>query len=198
MFEKIVLRRSDVGSALTMGEIAEAILFYQNVHLILDYGSLIGLIKTIGMPTLLSLLSRPNISAVYSEETLGTRTDTIGPIQLHEFVAITVTGDQTVGQLKGSKKRLEFILERQGYKKKQSIRLVERFRRLVPIKKFSGNYFVDGGIVKSALADINDFEFIHEAMRRVLAKEIDSDVVPSDFKFKVSPSGEKISNYNKY
>ena len=191
MFEKIVLRRSDVGSALTIGEIAEAVLFYQNVHLVLDYGSLVGLIKKIGMPNLLSLLSRPNVSAVYSEETLGTRTDTLGPLQTHEFVAFMFTGDQTVGNLKGIKKRLEYIVERQGYKKKQARKLVERFRRHVPIKKLSGNYFVNGGIVKSAWADINDQEFIHEAMRRVLAREIDSDLVPPDFTFEISPMNPK-------
>ena len=191
MFEKIVLRRSDVGSALTIGEIAEAILFYQNVHLVLDYGSLVGLIKKIGMPTLLSLLSRPNISAVYSEETLGTRTDTIGPIKIYEFVAFVLAGDQTVGQLKSRRKRLEYIVELQGYKKKQARKLVERFRRHIPIKKLSGDYFVNGGILKSALADINDQEFIHSAMRRVLSREIDSDLVPNDFTFRISPVNQK-------
>ena len=191
MFEKIVLRRSDVGSALTVGEIAEAILFYQNVHLVLDYPSLIGLIKTIGMPTLLSLLSRPNVSAVYCEETLGTRTDTVGPLEIHEFVAFMFTGDQTVGELKGIKKRLEYIFERQGYNKKQAQKLVERFRRHVPIKKLSSDYFVTGGIVKSAFADINDQEFIHEAMRRVLAQKTDNDIVPNDFTFQVSSLGNK-------
>jgi hypothetical protein len=191
LFEKIVLRRSEVGSALTVGEIAEAILFYQNVHLVLDYGSLIGLIKKIGMPTLLSLLSRPNVSAVYCEETLGTRTDTVGPLQIHEFVAFMFAGDQTVGQLKGIKKRLEHIVERQGYKKKQAQKLVERFRRHVPIKKLSGDYFVTGGIVNSALADINDQDFIHEAMRRVLSRQIDSELVSKDFIFQVSPLGKQ-------
>ena len=166
-------------------------MFYQNVHLVLDYGSLVELIKKIGMPNLLSLLSRPNVSAVYSEETLGTRTDTLGPLKTHEFVAFMFTGDQTVGHLKKCKKRLEYIVERQGYKKKQARKLVERFRRHVPIKKLSGNYFVNGGIVKSAWADINDQEFIHEAMRRVLAREIDSDLVPSDFTFEISPMNQK-------
>ena len=37
MFEKIVLHRSDQGNSITAGELAEALLYYQNVHLILDY-----------------------------------------------------------------------------------------------------------------------------------------------------------------
>ena len=159
MFEKVVLRHSDAGSALTIGELAEAILFYQNVHLVLDYGSLVGLVAKIGMPDLLSLLSRPNISAVYCEENPATRTESQGAISSHEFIAYMLSGNQEVGQLTSRKKRLEFILERQGYPKKQARRLVERFRRLVPIKKLSDNYFIEGGIVKAAWSDINEPEF---------------------------------------
>ena len=40
MFEKIILRRSDKGPGLTAGELAEALLFYQNVHIVLDFSSL--------------------------------------------------------------------------------------------------------------------------------------------------------------
>ena len=61
MFEKIILRRSDKGPALSAGELAEALLFYQNVHIVLDYSSLRGLINQIGMPSIVSLLSRPNV-----------------------------------------------------------------------------------------------------------------------------------------
>ena len=111
------------------------------------------------MPDLLSLLSRPNISAVYCEENLATRTESQGAISSHEFIAYMLSGNQEVGQLTSRKKRLEFILERQRYPKKQARRLVERFRRLVPIKKLSDNYFIEGGIVKAAWSDINEPEF---------------------------------------
>jgi len=185
MFEKVVLRRSDTGSNFTIGELAEAILFYQNVHLILDYGSLTGLIKTIGMPDLLSLLSRPNISAVYCEETLGTRTDNSGVVESHEFIAFTFSGTQDGGQLTSRKKRLEFILERQGYPKKRARRLVERFRRLVPIRKLSDDYYVKDGIVNSAWNDINEPDFINSSMRAVLANEIRSEILPANFSFDV-------------
>lgn len=192
MFEKVVLRRSDAGSAITIGELAEAILFYQNVHIVLDYGSLVGLISKIGMPDLLSLLTRPNISAVYCEESLATRTERQGDSSTHEFITYMLSGNQEVGQLTSRKKRLEFILERQGYPKKQARRLVERFRRLVPIKKLSDSYFIEGGIIKAACSDINEPEFVYEAMRRVLVREVGSDILPYDFTFKV------IANHPKF
>lgn len=77
MFEKVTLRTSDRGDAITPGEIAEALLFYQNVHLVLDYYSLTGLIISLGMERLLSLLRRPNVSAVYTDETLATRKEPV-------------------------------------------------------------------------------------------------------------------------
>jgi hypothetical protein len=33
MFERVVLSKSLVGPAITVGEIAEALLFYQNIHI---------------------------------------------------------------------------------------------------------------------------------------------------------------------
>ena len=72
MFEKIVLRRSETGTAITAGQIAEALLFYQNVHLIIDLGSFGQLIRQIGPETLLSVLQHGDCTAVYCEEILRT------------------------------------------------------------------------------------------------------------------------------
>lgn len=185
MFEKIVLRRSDKGPALTAGELAEALLFYQNVHLILDHGSLSGLINQIGMPTLVSLLTRPNISAVYCENLLATRTETKNNIATHSFVAISFSGDQEVGQLTSRKKKLEYILiKKHGYNKKQAKRLVERFRLKVPFRDLTNDHFIDGGIIKAAQQDLIDESFIHNSIRLALIDILGFENVPSNFIFK--------------
>ena len=49
MFEKIVLKRSIDGPPISLGELAEALLFYQNVHLVLDHSTLSHLIESIRM-----------------------------------------------------------------------------------------------------------------------------------------------------
>lgn len=187
MFEKIVLRRSDTGPALSIGELAEALLFYQNVHLVLDYGSLNNLISKIGMPALLSLLSRPYVSAVYCEETLGTRTESRGHVKSHSFVAFTYTGSKDVGQLHSRKKRLEYIISRHGYGKRQTRRLVERFRRHVPIRKLTDNRYIEGGVVKAAWDDLYEPHFIQESMRRVLLCMLGPELLPSELRFKIRP-----------
>ena len=189
MFEKIVLRRSEKGPALTIGELAEALLFYQNVHLVLDYSTLNEFIRRIGMPQLLVLLARPNVSAVYCEETLGTRTERVGVIEHHSFVAFTFVGTQEVGELKSRKRRLEYILEHNhGYGKRQARRLVERFRMRVPTRKLTNDYFLPGGVVKAASDDLLDPEFVHEAMRRVLSHIVGIPPILGDFKFEIIPS----------
>lgn len=49
MFESIVLRKSETGQNISAGQIAEALLYYQKVHLVLCTGTLIKLLKQIGI-----------------------------------------------------------------------------------------------------------------------------------------------------
>jgi hypothetical protein len=181
MFEKIVLRRSDKGPALSAGELAEALLFYQNVHIILDDGSLRGLVCQIGMPTLVSLLSRPNISAVYCEESLGVHTETTADGSKHSFIAFSFEGNKEVGHLSGRKKKLELVLSKLGYEKKQARRLVERFRKNVPVRKLTSDHFIEGGILESARMDLFDSDYVHQATRFALADMVGVENAPPTF-----------------
>jgi len=168
--------------------LAEALLFYQNVHIVLEYPSLGGLISQIGMPTLLSLLSRPNVSAVYCEEILGTHTEDVGAMKSYSFVGATLTGSQDAGKLHSRQKRLEHVLHRHGYEKRQARRLVERFRQHVPIRKLTDNHFVNGGVVNAAWEDLFDPNFIHESMRRVVSHMIEPELPPAGFRFSIHPN----------
>jgi len=180
-----VLRRSDKGPALTAGELAEALLFYQNVHLVLDFGSLNGLIRQIGMPTLVSLLTRPNISAVYCKNSLATHTETKNNISTHSFIAYSLAGDQEVGQLTSQKKILEWILTKKfEYGKKQAKRLVERFRFKVPIRDLTNDHFINGGIIEAAKQDLIDESFVYNSIRLALVDILGADNIPDNFIFK--------------
>lgn len=187
MFEKIVLRKSEKGPALSAGELAEALLFYQNVHIILDFPSLNLLVEQIGMPRLLALLSKPNVSAVYCEEMLATRTDRIDGKENHSFVAFTFTGSQEVGQL-SRRKRIEYILSKKGYERRIARKLAERFREIVPYRNFSDDYFVPGGIVRAASEDILDCKFIHEAVRNVLVHTVGVSQPLGNYRFEIIPN----------
>ena len=83
MFEKTVLRRSEGGLALSAGQLAEALLFYQNVHLVIDRGTFASLLSTIGIGRLMSLLQRPGFTAVYCEEEVFVSTESVGAFRLY-------------------------------------------------------------------------------------------------------------------
>src|ERR1700736_1047678 len=127
MFEKIVLRRSDTGVALTLGEVAEALLFYEKVHLVLDQGSLRSLIDSLGTQELLALLARKRLSAFYAEDMLTARHDTIGGTQYHSFASFVLSGRSGEQPRKGRKARLELILEKSGHSPHEARKLAERF-----------------------------------------------------------------------
>lgn len=168
MFDHVVLRRADGGQAITAGQIAEALLFYQKVHLVIDRGTLLGLVKQIGMPELLRLLQRNDFSAVYCEEMLGTSTNNVGAFQIHRLVAFTLSGDQRAGQLKSVEDRLRFELERADVPTAEARRFSKAFLERVPVRRFSGNHFLSGGITEAAKRDVLGTEYTKEAVRRAV------------------------------
>ena len=182
MFEKIVLRRSENSQSISIGELCEALLFYQNVHLILDFTSLIDLGKSIGLPQLLSLLNRPNITAVYCEQSLGTQTTNIGVNQVHSFVGFSISGNEQHGLVSTKQQRIEFIFkDRFGYSKREARKLADNFLKLVPVRSFSSDYYIHGGILKSAITDLDNKEFIISAIQKTISLETG---VPEGYLFK--------------
>jgi hypothetical protein len=172
MFEKIVLRRSDTGLPLTLGEIAEALLFYQNVHLVLDPSSLGALIRSLGLRELLALIARKRFTAVYAEDFLVTRNYNEGSIPSHDFATATLSGKENEKPRAGRLARLELVLVSNGHSSGEARKLAERFVRHIPIKRYSSDYFTAGGIHRAATADLNDANYVTAAVRRVLQGQI--------------------------
>jgi hypothetical protein len=168
MFEHIVLRRAEGGTPITAGQIAQALLFYKQVHTIIDRGSLLALIQSIGIDSLLTLLSRPDFSAVYTEEQLATMTNEVGPMKVHSFGAFTFAGDQSAGTCSTPTERIELDLNRLGITGRRQKEFTRRFLHHVPVRKLTGNHFRKGGLVEAAKQDLRDTEYIHAAVRRVL------------------------------
>jgi len=73
VFEKITLKSSENGEALNSADLAEGLFFYQNVHLVLEYGSILQILNEIGCDLFIEVLDRPNVTATYISQSLGTR-----------------------------------------------------------------------------------------------------------------------------
>lgn len=185
MFEHIVLRRAEGGLPISAGHIAEALLYYRKVHLFVDRGTLFNLIKQVGAGRILTLLRRAELSAVYCEEMLATHTASAGVSQFHNYVAITLAGHEGVGQLKTSLERLRYELERQGIPKTEAKRFSRAFLDLVPVRKFSGDHFLRGGIADAAKSDLLDIEYAGKAIRKAIAVIPGGYIVPDELKFEV-------------
>ncbi len=170
MFDHVVLRRAEAGVPIFAGQIAEALLYYQHVHLVIDRGTLEALLKQIGPQRLLSLLRRPDFSAVYTEELLATHTESAGAFQIHKFVAFTITGHQSVGTFKTVQERVQHQLESQSIERKVAHSFAKAFLDRVTVRKLSGDHFVRGGIPDAAKRDLMDPEYVKLAVRTVLAR----------------------------
>jgi hypothetical protein len=169
MFEKIVLRRSETGTGITAGQIAEALLFYQNAHMVIDMGSFGQLIRQIGTGTLLSLLQRGDCTAVYCEETLGTHSQSVGPMHAHSFIAFTVTGHDGIGMFKSREERVAYMLSTQGLPSSDAKRFAKAFLRAVPARKLSGDFYLRGGVTEAARRDLDDHAFVRAAADKALS-----------------------------
>lgn len=169
MFEHVVLRRAYDDLPVSAGQIAEALLYYQQLHLFFDRGTLFNLIKQIGPDLLLALLRRPEVSAVFCEEMLGTRTESFGASQRHDFISMRLAGDKDVGELKNPKARLHHELVRQGLSDKTAKSFAKHFLSLVPIRQISGDNYLKGGVVAAAKKDILDREYAPAALRCAVA-----------------------------
>lgn len=168
MFESIVLRRSDSGQTVTAGQIAEALLYYQKVHLVLDRGTLIGLVNQIGNDWILTLLRRPDVNAVYCEEMIGTNTESIGAFQIHKCVAFTLSGHKDLS-LPTPRDRLQFEMERLGQDRKSAKNFAKLFLDLAPVRKLSGDHFVKNGITEAASEDILDPVYAKSAVKSIIS-----------------------------
>jgi 6-pyruvoyl-tetrahydropterin synthase len=168
MFDSIVLRRSESGQTVSAGQIAEALLYYQKVHLVLDRGALGSLVKQIGTDWTLTLLRRPDVSAVYCEEMLGTQTESVGAFQIHRCVAFTLTGHLDL-TLPTPRDRLQFEMERLGIEKKKAKHFSKGFLELAPVRKLSGHHFLKNGITEAATNDILQSEYARSAVRSIIS-----------------------------
>jgi hypothetical protein len=193
MFDRMVLRRAGNGLPISQGQLAEAMLYYQNVHIVFDAATLQELIKSIGTDFILTLLKRGGVSGVYCDEMLGTHSEGSAATQSHNFVAFITAGDPHGNSFKSTSDRIEYNLRNQGISSKETRNFIKKFLDIVPVRMFSGNYYVKGGIIESANADLHDSDYIRSAARKFIETTPGGYVPGSDFSFEILQS--QIGNF---
>src|SRR3984893_2690877 len=195
MFEKVVIRRSQTGPAFTLGDIVEAMLFYQHVHLVLDHRSLDALMKGLGLQGVLNLLRREQVSAFYAEDMFLTQTDLVGSRPWHKFHTVAIAGRPNENPRDTPRGRLEVMLQIVGLPNKEARRFSERLAQHLKIRRLSSDYFVKGGLQKVAHADVLDPEFSREAVRRVLAGTVGFESFAADVMLEAIAANTPIGDF---
>ncbi|WP_332854860.1 hypothetical protein [Duganella sp. S19_KUP01_CR8] len=188
MFDRMVLRRSEDGSPISQGKLAEAILYYQNVHVVFDAGTLQALIRSIGTDLILTLLKRGGVSGVYCDEMLGTNTEGSAATQCHNFVAFTLSGDSNGKSFRSAADRIEHNMRNDGITGKKAKNFIKNFLDIVPVRTFSSNYYSKGGIIDAATADLQDSNYIQSAARSVIETAAGGYEPGANFRFEILKS----------
>jgi hypothetical protein len=194
MFELAVLRRTGNGEdIIDVGLLAETLLFYQRVHLVFDSGTLGYLAKTIGPDLLLEVLDRRGVSASFLREFLGTVTTRESGLTFHNFAQFRVDPPEKLGKPKKitDDKWVALQLERQL----GAGRATAQFTRKL-IKKLSSANWKDSALGSKDVPaltreDLNDIEFVDQAVRRVVNALVPSFVIPSGWYFRTMVIGSR-------
>jgi hypothetical protein len=64
------------------------------------------------------------------------------------------------------------ILERTDRSGAEAKRFSDRFLNTIPLKKYSSDYFTPGGVLRAALASLDDSDYVTEAIRRMLTYHV--------------------------
>ncbi len=196
MFEKIVLRSSDTGGPVTAGQLAEALLFYGSVHLVLDERAVAGLVRAIGVDAFIDVLRRPDVSATYVDGMPSTISNPVGPMTVHSYGFVSLSGPEaSSGDPAKPQKRkasaydvLPRQLSRAGVSEKDAKKATLALRSHVPVRPLGDRAFGAELISKLALDDLADQEFLHRAVTKILRASLPERDIPATFNLRVQDS----------
>lgn len=111
MFDSIVIYRNsrNIGPPIEKGLLAETLLFYGNVHLLLNRGTLSGLWTDIGTSGIERLLERPEVRFSYMRENFGTIGTGPPGLRSYNYAIFEIGGTQK--RRLSKQEELEQILE---------------------------------------------------------------------------------------
>jgi len=92
MFENLLARKTDRATGhLDVGSLAEALLFYQNIHLVLSPKTLSLLLKEIKPETFINLIKEKRMSASIQRDDIVVITNTKNNVSVHTFGGVQLT-----------------------------------------------------------------------------------------------------------
>jgi hypothetical protein len=183
MFDNIVIfRNAQTGPPIDTGMLAEALLFYGNVHLLLNRGTLASLLQDLGADGVDRLIERPEVRFSYLAQNFGTLGNTVGGLRSHTFRIFEI-GGMTKKRLSKSEE-LEQIVERALG---ASVATRRRIKRLVSSMSFPRveDDMPANQLTGSASNDLDDDAFVQEAIRQSLSSLLPNYTLPRNWHFRI-------------
>lgn len=168
MFESIVLRNSKDAGNITLGAIAEALLFYQNSRIVVGHGTLVSFARDGSLDEVLALVKEKRLQAVHCEKTLATITNSHGVAQAHTFGAMMLVGHEEV-RGRNRAERIEISLRNSGIDPRKAKAQAQVFVDAVPLKSLENDDYIKGGILNAARMDAKDRATLKGLLRAGLA-----------------------------
>lgn len=189
MFESALVRKSANVVAIDAGLLAETLMFYQNIHLLLDPSSLIALVRAIGPENFRRLIDDQYVKASYFEKSLGTMTDGAGGVSEHSFVMFTSAPGSDGGKpAKLSKsEQISHYFERSLGKSSETRKLATYISGKVPAERLTDANGEKIDLIAQAYQDIYDRE-LDTIVRAVIRGLLPKYQVPSHWRFQVHES----------
>src|SRR5258708_8157790 len=161
MFDNIVLLRTvSENAVIDIGLVAESLLFYDKVHLLLTRGTLHSLLNDLGAEGFDRLLDRPEIRASFWNQNFGTVSNTNGGLRTLNFSVFEV------GNKRGNFKAAETIKEVLKGSVEKASATRKRIKNIVSRMSFpriddtiAPEQFVEGG-----RSDLDDRSFLQNAI----------------------------------
>lgn len=188
VFNQVTIHRGLTANKFDVGLLAETLLFYSDVLLLLDRGSLHLMMDILDQDTILRLVNEFDLKLSYHREAFGAITRTTNGLAVHNF------NDFKVGGLKGKKihsvhEEIEDVIVR----KLGSNRQVRQFAKKL-IDKTSSHILKredSASLIEAARSDILDARYTQDASNAAISILSPSIVIDPRWRFCAVDLGEE-------
>ncbi len=185
MFENIVVRRPySQNKQIDPGLIAETLLFYQKVHLLLDEGGLTSLLKNIGPDNILYLIDNEFLRITFFRENLAVHTDSKTGIPVYDFIGFQLVETHDGKRFKNKEDYIIHVFEKSLGKSFKTRRMAKKFLNKTPFRKLTQGFDNPSGIPGLAREDLNDPDYLKTVVAVILDDLVPSISLPNDWHFK--------------
>ncbi len=177
MFDCISISRQDVisGASFDLGRLAECLVFYQKVRLLVEAASFTYLTRMCGSDVLLELMDMGVLEIEFYDNMVGIRTLDQGmSSERHDAVVLTTD------KFKFPQVARNLCEEIAGPSGRGFTKLIKRFERHVSRKEFAVSQ------LEKTIVDFSDREYVSSAVRSLLRYSAPDYKTPDNFRFVVT------------